>query len=153
MKKILSIIVLGLLLSGNANAETTITLEKIYPYLTGAIVIIAIIVFFVMASKAWERDKKRKPIKNIEPDDDKMWEENPNEGVLKALFYGNQIVGFIITGLTVGLIFLFFKSIFSFIFLTTLFKIKYIGNITIFKIFLLLVVCAFIYGSITDKRK
>ena len=153
MKKLLGIVVLGLLLSGNAYAETTITLEKIYPYLTGAIVIIAIIVFFVMASKAWERDKKRKPIKNIEPDDDKMWDENLNEGGLKALFYGNQIVGFIITGLTVGLIFLFFKSIFSFIFLTTLFKIKYIGNITIFKIFLLFVACAFIYGSITDKKK
>ena len=73
MKKIISIIVFNLLLSVNAYAETTLTLEEIYPYLTSALVIIVIIFFFAMASKAWKRDKKRKPIKNIEPDYEKMW--------------------------------------------------------------------------------
>ena len=153
MKKIISIIVFNLLLSVNAYAETTLTLEEIYPYLTSALVIIVIIFFFAMASKAWKRDKKRKPIKNIEPDDEKMWEENLSEGGLKALFFGNQIVGFILTVLTVGLIFVFFKSIFSFVFLTTLFKVKYIGNITVLKILLLFMACAIIYGIINDRKK
>ena len=153
MKNILSIIVFNLLSSGNAYAEPILISEKIYSYVTPALVIIVIIFFFVMASKAWKRDKKRKPIKNIEPDDDKMWEENLSEGGLKALFFGNQIVGFIVTVLTVGLIFVFFKSIFSFVFLTTLFKVKYIGNITVLKILLLFTACAIIYGIINDRKK
>ena len=153
MKNILSIIVFNLLSSGNAYAEPILISEKIYSYVTPALVIIVIIFFFVMASKPWKRARKRKPIKNIEPDDDKMWEENLSEGGLKALFFGNQIVGFIVTVLTVGLIFVFFKSIFSFVFLTTLFKVKYIGNITVLKILLLFMVCAIIYGIITDRKK
>jgi len=153
MKNILSIIVFNLLSSGNAYAEPILISEKIYSYVTPALVIIVIIFFFVMASKAWKRDKKRKPIKNIEPDDEKMCEENLSEGGLKALFFGNQIVGFIVTVLTVGLIFAFFSSIFSFVFLTTLFKVKYIGNITVLKILLLFTACAIIYGIINDRKK
>tara|TARA_B100002019_G_scaffold284618_1_gene292517 strand:+ start:211 stop:477 length:267 start_codon:yes stop_codon:yes gene_type:complete len=79
--------------------------------------------------------------------------ENSNENWLKTIFWSNQIFGFIITAIVMGLMWLFFSSIFSFIFLTPLANLKYIGDITVLKIFIFFVVCSTIYSLVVDKKK
>ena len=150
MKKLLGIMVLGLPICSEAYAESLLSTVEDNAFLITVLIIIG---FIIMASIKWKKDIKRKPIQDIEPDDNKMWEENLSDSGLKALFFGNQIFGCIITLITVGLLFIFFKSIFSFIFLTPLFNVKYLGDITVLKLFLLLIACSVIYGIFSDSKK
>tara|TARA_B100001250_G_scaffold178562_1_gene153470 strand:+ start:200 stop:634 length:435 start_codon:yes stop_codon:yes gene_type:complete len=117
------------------------------------ITVLIIIGFIIMAFIKWKKDIKRKPIKDIKRDDNEMWEENLSDSGLKALFFGNQILGFIITCIVAGLLFIFFKNIFSFIFLTPLFSVKYIGTINVLKILLILFACSVLYGIFSDLKK
>jgi len=67
-----------------------------------------------------------------------------NDGVLKKFFLKHKFIGFIIAGFVISLIFLFFESIYNFIFLTQFygtFKIKFVGTIYLYKILLFLLIC------------
>ena len=73
-----------------------------------------------------------------------------NEDQLKISVIIGSIVGFIIAALSLGFMIKLIKIIFSFLFSTPLFTMKYIGDMTIFKIFLVLVVCFVIFGFISS---
>tara|TARA_B100000795_G_scaffold46220_1_gene30357 strand:- start:215 stop:490 length:276 start_codon:yes stop_codon:yes gene_type:complete len=73
-----------------------------------------------------------------------------NEDQLKISVIIGSIVGFIIAALSLGFMIKIIKIIFSFLFSTPLFTMKYIGDMTIFKIFLVLVVCFVIFGFISS---
>jgi hypothetical protein len=68
-------------------------------------------------------------------------------------FWINSIVGFIITGLTIGLIWIFFTSVLSFLFLTPFFTIKYLGDIHLLKILLIIFGFAIVIGIFQDSLK
>ena len=150
MKKLLGILVLGFPICSKAYAESLLSSVEDNAFLITVLIIIG---FIIMASIKWKKDIKRKPIQDIEPDDNKMWEENLSDSGLKALFLGNQIIGCLISFFIMGLLFMFFKSIFSFIFLTPLFSVKYIGAINVLKILLPLFACSVLYGIVSDLKK
>ena len=60
-----------------------------------------------------------------------------NERDFKTNLWVRSIIGFIVTGLWIGLMWIFFKSVFSFIFLTPFFTLKYLGEIHLLKIILI----------------
>ena len=78
--------------------------------------------------------------------------KNSSDTWYKTLFWGNQIIGFIITAIVFGLLWLFFSTIFSFIFLTPLTSVKYIGEVNLLKILVLIFVSSAIYTFINDKK-
>ena len=117
------------------------------------IIILLVLPFIIMASIKWKKDKKRKPIKNNNLYEENTMEATSSETWLKTLFWGNQIFGFIITAIVIGLMWWFFSSIFSFIFLTSLVNLKYIGDVNVLKILVLIFVCSAIYNFINDKKK
>ena len=79
-----------------------------------------------------------------------------DENDFENKFIGNSVIGFIIAALTLGGIFIFFK----YIFFTPFFSVKYIGDITVFKIFILFILLILIGGFFAsffskskDKKK
>jgi len=73
-----------------------------------------------------------------------------NEDQLKISVIIGSIVGFIIAALYLGFMIKIIKIIFSFLFSTPLFTMKYIGDMTIFKIFIVLIVCLVIFGFVSS---
>ena len=81
-----------------------------------------------------------------------------NERDFKTNLWVRSIIGFIVTGLWIGLMWIFFKSVFSFIFLTPFFSLKYLGEIHLLKIILIffgfvIVIGAFSGGLASFKKK
>ena len=81
-----------------------------------------------------------------------------NERDFKTNLWVRSIIGFIVTGLWIGLMWIFFKSVFSFIFLTPFFTLKYLGEIHLLKIILIffgfvIVIGAFSGGLASFKKK
>lgn len=97
-----------------------------------------------MALIKWKKNIKEQSIRSVEKNDDKILDKKLNDGVLKKFFLKHKFIGFIIAGFVISLIFLFFESIYNFIFLTQFygaFKIKFVGAIYFYKIFLFLLIC------------
>ena len=65
----------------------------------------------------------------------------------------NSIVGFIIAGLSLGLMWIFFTSVLSFLFLTPFFSIKYLGDIHLLKIILIIFGFFVVKGVFQDGLK
>ena len=60
-----------------------------------------------------------------------------NERNFKTKLWVGSIIGFIVACLGIGLMLFFFISVFSFIFLTPFFSLKYLGEIHLLKIILI----------------
>ena len=60
-----------------------------------------------------------------------------NEREFKTKLWVGSIIGFIVGGIWISLMWIFFKSVFSFIFLTPFFSLKYLGEIHLLKIILI----------------
>lgn len=71
-----------------------------------------------------------------------------NEREFKTRFWVESIIGFIVTALSFGLMWIFFKSVFSFIFLTPFFSLKYLGEIHLLKIILIFFGFIILIGAI-----
>ena len=117
------------------------------------IIILLVLLFIIMASINLKKDKKRQPIKNNNLDEENTIEEVSSKTWLKTLFWGNQIFGFIITVIVIGLMWWFFSSILSFIFLTPLANLKYIGEVNVLKVLVFIFVCSAVYIFVHDKKK
>ena len=63
-------------------------------------------------------------------------------------FIGGSIIGFIIAALVIGVIISFFK----YIFFTSFYSVKYIGDITLFKIIILLFIVGVIFSIIAESK-
>ena len=80
-------------------------------------------------------------------------EMDKDERKWRQQFWINSIVGFIIAGLTMGLMWIFFTSVLSFLFLTPFFTIKYLGDIHLLKILFIIFGFAIVIGAFQDGFK
>ena len=71
-----------------------------------------------------------------------------NERDFKTNLWVRSIIGFIVGGIWIGLMMIFFISVFSFIFLTPFFTLKYLGEIHLLKIILIFFGFVIVIGAL-----
>ena len=76
-----------------------------------------------------------------------------NENDFTNTIWIRSIIGFIIAFLSVGLMWIFFKSVFSFFFLTPIFSIKYLGHMHLLKIILIIFAIFVVINIFQDALK